>query len=89
MGIPDRHVSVFDTFEDLCGWTVRGMTDRPYQHNNGPRQDQIVDNPSALCLALWAKNRIKWVARWGVGGLMDQIGPLSREHDSLSLSRRI
>ena len=29
------------------------------KHNNGPHQDQIFDNPSALCLAMWAKNRIR------------------------------
>ena len=27
-------------------------------HNNGPHQDQIFDNPSALCLAVWTKNQI-------------------------------
>jgi len=25
------------------------------QENKGPHQDHIFDNPSALCLALWAK----------------------------------
>ena len=34
------------------------MSDLGNQHNNGPHQDQIFDNPSALCLALWAKNRM-------------------------------
>ena len=28
-------------------------------HNNGPHQYKIFDNPSGLCLALWAKNRIR------------------------------
>ena len=30
------------------------MFDLGNQHNNGPDQDQIFDNPQ--CLALWAKN---------------------------------
>ena len=34
------------------------MSGQGNQHNNGPHQDQIFDNPSALCLALWAKNQI-------------------------------
>ena len=29
------------------------------QHNNGPHQDQVFHNPSALCLALWAKTPIR------------------------------
>ena len=29
------------------------------QHNNCSHQDQIFDNPSALCLALWPKHRIR------------------------------
>ena len=28
------------------------MSDLGNQHNNGPHQDQIFDNPAALCLAL-------------------------------------
>ena len=42
------------------------MSDQGNQHDNGPHQDQIFDNPSALCLALWAKHRIR--LGWGVGG---------------------
>ena len=39
------------------------------EHNNGPHQDQIFDNPAALCLALWAKNRIQlWCVLGGGGG---------------------
>ena len=34
------------------------MSDQGNQHNKGPHQDQIFDNPSALCLASWTKNRI-------------------------------
>ena len=44
------------------------------QPNNGPHQDQIFHNPSAVCLALWDKNRI-----WLGGGLMHPIGSLWRE----------
>ena len=37
------------------------------KNNNGPYQDRIFDNPSALCLALWAKHRIR-MGGWGGGG---------------------
>ena len=40
------------------------MSDLGNQLNNGPHKDQIFDNPSALCLALWAKNQIQLL---GVG----------------------
>ena len=43
---------------------TKHVSDQDNQHNNGPHQEQIFDNPSALCLALWAKNRI----RLGGGG---------------------
>ena len=36
------------------------VSDQGNQHNNGPHQDQIFDNPSVLCLALWAKNWIQF-----------------------------
>ena len=38
------------------------------QHNNDFYRDQIYDNPSALCLALWVKNWSGvggWVSGWG------------------------
>ena len=35
---------------------AKHVSDLDNQHNNGPRQDQISNNPSALCLALWAKD---------------------------------
>ena len=38
--------------------TEKHMSDQGNQHNNGPHQDPIFDNPSALCLAVWAKNQI-------------------------------
>ena len=44
---------------------AKHVSDLGNQHNNGPHQDQIFDNPSALCLALWAKTRIR--LRWGRG----------------------
>ena len=34
------------------------------QHNNGPHQDQIFDNPSSLCLTLWL-NPPKICSSWG------------------------
>ena len=37
------------------------------QHNNGPHQDQIFDNPAALCLALWDNNLI-WLSGGGGWG---------------------
>ena len=40
------------------------VSDQGNQHNNGPHQDQIFDNPSVLCLALWAKN---WIQFWLLG----------------------
>ena len=45
-----------------------------------PTRIKIFDNPSALCLALWAKNRVRLS-----GGLMHPIGSLRREHNFLSL----
>ena len=35
---------------------------------NGSHQDQIFDNLAALCIALWARNRIQLVEGWGGGG---------------------
>ena len=32
------------------------LSDLGKQHNNGPRQIQIFDNPTALCLALGKQN---------------------------------
>ena len=43
------------------------MSDQGNQHNNGPHQDQIFDNPSALCLALWAKHQIRFGEEGGGG----------------------
>ena len=72
-----------DILSPLCAsghwWATqvaKHMSDQDNQHNNGPHQDKIVDNPSALCLALWAKHRIQ---------LMHPIGSLWREYDFLSL----
>ena len=60
---------------------VKHMSEEGNQHNNGPHQDKIFDNPSALCLSVWAKNWI-WL---GVGGqLMHPIGCLRREYDFVS-----
>ena len=45
-----------------------------HQHNNGSHQDQIFDNPAALCLVLWAKNQIRpggGVGEGGGGGTTD------------------
>ena len=42
---------------------VKHMSDPLNQHNKGFHQDQIHDDPSALSLALWAKDRI-----WLQGG---------------------
>ena len=39
------------------------MSDLGKQHNNGPRQIQIFDNPTALCLAL--KGRKLDMTQWG------------------------
>ena len=65
------------------------MSDQGIQHNKCPQQDQIFDNPSALCLALWAKNRIRFrVGGMGGGGggvVMHPIGSLRRQYDFLSL----
>ena len=36
-------------------------------NNNGPHQDQIFDNPSALCSVLWARHRIR-LHKGGRGG---------------------
>ena len=57
--------------------TEKHMSDQGNQHNNGPHQDPIFDNPSALCLAVWAKNQIPlggggW--GWVEGSLIYPIG---------------
>ena len=36
---------------------AKRVSDLGNQHHNGSHQDQIFVNLSALCLALWAKNR--------------------------------
>ena len=41
------------------------------QGNKGPHQDQIFDNLSALCLALWAKNQVPAGGAGGGGGETD------------------
>ena len=40
-------------------YSAKHVSDQGNQHNNGSHQDQIFDNPSALCLAPWAKHRIQ------------------------------
>ena len=37
---------------------AKHVSDLGNQHDNGPHQDKIFDNPTALCLALCAKIRI-------------------------------
>ena len=44
------------------------VCDQGNQHNNGPHQDLIFDNPAALCLALWAKIRLGLGMESGGGG---------------------
>ena len=63
---------------------AKHVSDQGNQHNNGPHQDQIFDNPSALCLVLWSKNRIQLGVGGGGGGLMHPLGSLRREYDLLS-----
>ena len=38
---------------------MKHVSDSGNQHNNGPYQAKIFDNPSAPCLALCAKNQVK------------------------------
>ena len=40
--------------DELTNQLAKHVSDLGNQHNNGPHQDQIVDNLSALCFALWA-----------------------------------
>ena len=35
---------------------AKHVSDQGNQHNSGPHQDQIFDNPAAPRLAFWAKN---------------------------------
>ena len=44
------------------------VSDLGNQYNNGPHQDQIFDNSSSVCLALWAKIRFGWGWKVGEGG---------------------
>ena len=57
-------------------WTTqvaKHVSDLGSQHNTGSHQDHISDNPSDLCLAMWAKNRIRLGGLgWGWGGLCTQ-----------------
>ena len=53
--------------DDRATQVVKHVSDQGNQHNNGPHQDQIFDNHSAFCLALWAKNWI-WLGGEGGGG---------------------
>ena len=43
----------------MCHWwaiqVATHVSDLGSRHKNGPHQDQIFDNPSAVCLVLWAK----------------------------------
>ena len=41
---------------------MKDVSDQGNQHNHGPHQDQILDNPSVLCLAPWALN---WLSTSG------------------------
>ena len=43
---------------------AKHVSDLGHQHDNGPHQDQIFDNPSTLCLALWTQN---WIWLGGRG----------------------
>ena len=51
--------------DKLTTQVAKHVSDQGNQNNNGPHQDQIFDNLSALCFALWAKNRIRFLE--GVG----------------------
>ena len=54
----------------MCRWWQMSCSgretraDQGNQHNNGPHQDQIFDNPSSLCLTLWL-NPPKICSSWG------------------------
>ena len=56
--------------DELSVQVAKHVSDLGNQHNNGPHQDRVSGNPSALCLALWAKNRIRLGGRcvWERGG---------------------
>ena len=75
------------------------MSDLSNQHNNGSHQYQVFGNTAALCLALWAKNRIRLggeeavVVVGGIGGavvgggdLCDALNRLFMKGAELSLS---
>ena len=42
---------------------TKHVSDLGNQRNNGPSKDKNFDNPSALCLALWANER-EWMNEW-------------------------
>ena len=52
--------------DELATQVAKHLSDLGNQHNNGVHQDHIWNNPSALCIALWAKNLD--VAGGGGGG---------------------
>ena len=64
------------------------VSDLGNQYNNGPHRDQIFDSLSALCLALWAKNRHRFLEEGvgGGGGETDATKRLFRKGVRLSLS---
>ena len=45
------------------GYVEKRASDQGSQRNSGPHQDPIFDNPSALCLAVWAKHWIRVVTQ--------------------------
>ena len=45
--------------DELLSKVAKHVSDLDNQHTNGPHQDQIFYNPSAVCLPLWAKNQIR------------------------------
>ena len=79
-GVFHLDVVFFHHYVPVVTQVAKHVSDLGNQHNNGPHQGQNFDNPSALCLALWAKSRIRLRGGGGGGGggggMMHAIGSL-------------
>ena len=60
---PEQFISASDHLS--ATQAVKHISDLGNQHSDGPHQDQIFNNPAALCLVLWAKKQKGFNSRKG------------------------